>query len=192
MSNNLLYKKYSKELSKMVGSDDFHKLLTNDVNNKIMKYSDLDNINNINDILKINDYRIILIETNKNSGHWCCINKYNDNVIYWFDSYSLFPDQEFEFISPEMQKILDEDTKPLSKLLNKFKQDGGKWDYNKVKFQEQKDNINTCGRHVAFYLYCVLKYNYSLEDYQNTLISLKNKNKLPYDILICEFTKVLN
>ena len=192
MSNNLLYKKYSKQLSKMVSNNDFKKMLGNSINNKIIKYSDFENIDDLNDILtEPKDYRIILIETQKNTGHWCCLLK-NNNCFEWFDSYSLYPDQEFEFISPEMQKILDEDNKPLSKLLNKFKQNGGKWDYNKIKFQEQKPNINTCGRYCSALIYLFLKYNYNLKQFQKYFFNLKKKTNIPYDILICDFTKVLN
>ena len=119
-----------------------------------MKYSELENINDLNDILtEVKDYRIVLIESQYNVGHWTCITRNNDQYV-WFDSYGLAPDQEFQFIPVRMQKILDEGGKPLTKLLIKLKQNGGKWNYNTIKFQKQEPLINTCGRHVANYLYC--------------------------------------
>ena len=101
----------------MVGSNKFSRLLGPDANNKIMKYSELESVNDLNDLLLPQDYRIILIETKNNVGHWTAITR-NDNLIVWFDSYGLAPDQEFEFIPVKMQQILDEQGKPLTKLIN--------------------------------------------------------------------------
>jgi hypothetical protein len=84
--DNLYYKKYAKQLSKMVASNEFQKMLGPEVNNKIMKYSDLEGIKDLNDIMtEPKDYRIILIETQRNTGHWTTILKYNDKYFEWFD-----------------------------------------------------------------------------------------------------------
>jgi len=180
------------QLSKMVGSNEFYKLLGKSVNTKIMKYSELENINDLNDILtEVKDYRIVLIESQYNVGHWTCITRNNDQYV-WFDSYGLAPDQEFQFIPVRMQKILDEGGKPLTKLLSKLKQNGGKWNYNTIKFQKQETGINTCGRHVVNYLYCFLNFGFSLKDYQNAMITVRNETDLSYDEIVCECTKVLN
>ena len=56
------------------------------------------------------DYLIILIETARNTGHYTTLLKYNDKCFEWFDSYGLKVDSEFEFISPEIQSMLDEKT----------------------------------------------------------------------------------
>jgi hypothetical protein len=55
-----------------------------------------------------------------------------------------------------------------------------------------KDGINTCGRHVANYLYCFLNYKYSLKDYQNAMILAKKETNLSYDEIVCECTEILN
>ena len=151
---------YSKEMAKMVGSNEFSRLLGPDANNKIMKYSELESVNDLNDLLLPQDYRIILIETKNNVGHWTAITR-NDNLIVWFDSYGLGPDQEFEFIPVKMQQILDEQGKPLTKLINKWigaatslpgmqgaAKNKIKINYNTIEFQQQKKGINTCGRWV--------------------------------------------
>ena len=39
---------YSKEMAKMIGSNDFSLLLGPDANNKIMKYSELESVNDLN------------------------------------------------------------------------------------------------------------------------------------------------
>ena len=58
---------YSKEMAKMVGSNEFSRLLGPDANKKIMKYSEVKSVNDLNDLLLPQDYRIILIETKNDS-----------------------------------------------------------------------------------------------------------------------------
>ena len=191
--DNLYYKKYAKQLSKMVASNEFQKMLGPEVNNKIMKYSDLEGVKDLNDIMtEPKDYRIILIETQRNTGHWTTILKYNDKYFEWFDSYSLKPDAEFEFISPEMQEILDERQHILTILLNKVLLKGGKWIYNNIKFQKQAENVNTCGRFCCFRLFMFMKLNYNLKQFQDFMINQKKLPNKPFDCLICDFTKVLD
>jgi len=192
-NEKLLYKKYAKELSKMVASNEFEKMLGKSVNSKIIKYSELENYNDLNDLLTENkDYRIILIETNFNTGHYCCLLKYNDNYFEWFDSYGFPPDVEFNFIPIHIQEILDEKYKILTVLLNKVLLKGGKYIFNDIKFQKQAANIDTCGRFCCFTLYMFLKYNYNLKMFQEFMINQKKLTNKPYDILICDFTKPLN
>ena len=189
---NNIYKEYKKQLSKMVSNIEFKKMLGPEVNNKILKYPDLENINDLNEILtEPKDYRIILILTQGNSGHWTTISLNNGKYV-WFDSYGLKPDAEFDFISPEMQSILDEKDHVLTKLLNKAVSNGGSWTYNKIKFQLQEPEINTCGRWVTSYVFLFLKHNYTLEQFQQYFINWKNQTNLPFDILVCEFTKKLD
>jgi len=177
----------------MVASNEFQKMLGPEVNNKIMKYSDLEGVKDLNDIMtEPKDYRIILIETQRNTGHWTTILKYNDKYFEWFDSYGLKPDAEFEFISPEMQEILDERQHILTILLNKVLLKGGKWIYNNIKFQKQAENVNSCGRWTITRLYFFMKLNYNLKQFQDFFINWKKRTNLPFDILVVEFTKVLN
>ena len=42
---------YSKQMAKMVGSNEFSKMLGPDANNKIIKYSELESVNDLNDLL---------------------------------------------------------------------------------------------------------------------------------------------
>jgi hypothetical protein len=172
---------YSKEMAKMVGSNEFSRLLGPDANKKIMKYSELKSVNDLNDLLLPQDYRIILIETKNNVGHWTAITR-NDNLIVWFDSYGLAPDQEFEFIHVKMQQILVEQGKPLTKLINKW------IGANTIKFQQQKEGINTCGRHCCLFLYAFL-HGFSLKQYQNQMVMEKQQTGLTYDEIVCYCTK---
>lgn len=181
------------QMAKMVSSEEFNKMLGSDASKHIIRYSDLENKNDINEVIPTAiGYRIILIETKQNTGHWTTLVKYSNKNIVWFDSYGLAPDQEFEFIPVRMQQLLDEQSKPLTRILQTFKANGGTWNYNTIKFQQMKDGINTCGRHVANYLYYFLNYKYTLKDYQNAMILAKKETNLSYDEIVCECTETLN
>jgi hypothetical protein len=183
---------YSKEMAKMVGSNDFSKMLGSDANNKIMKYSGFEDKNDINEVIpESRGYRIVLIETKHNTGHWTCLVRYDEKTLVWFDSYGLAPDQEFDFIPVKMQEILDEQAKPLTRLLKNFKSIGGKYNYNTIKFQQQIDGINTCGRWVTSYLYAFL-HGFSLKQFQNEMIMEKQQSGLTYDEVVVQCTKPLN
>jgi hypothetical protein len=91
-----------------------------------------------------------------------------------------------------MQEILDERQHILTILLNKVLLKGGKWIYNNVKFQKQAENVNSCGRWTITRLYFFLKHNYTLKQFQDFFINWKKRTNLPFDILVVEFTKVLN
>jgi hypothetical protein len=153
--------------------------------NKIIKYSDLDEYNNINDLLTFDkDYRFILLETTgRNTGHWTCIMRYN-NTIEYFDSYGVRPDGEFIYISKYIQKILGQDKRTLKNLmktdlnLNSI--------YNKIKFQQNIEEISTCGRHCILRV-SLMKYGYTLEQYINFMTKQKKEYDKPYDILVCDW-----
>ena len=86
MSNN--------EMAKMIASNEFCKMLGKGV--KVIKYSELENHSDINQVIpEPKGYRIILIETKQNTGHYVCLLKYNEKSYVYFDSYGLYPDQEY-------------------------------------------------------------------------------------------------
>lgn len=71
---------------------------------KIIKYSDLKHITNIDELLQPPNYECILLyETSDNNGHWTCIYRYG-NKINFFDSFGLKPDDEFHKITIDYRK----------------------------------------------------------------------------------------
>jgi hypothetical protein len=178
------YEKMKAKLAHMVSDTDFDRFFT-DANKKLLKYSELENINNIDELLPDNrDYRIILTESQKNSGHWCCITKQN-NVYTWFDSYGEKPDGELKYISAIMNKMLGQDKKNLSRILKTIKQPNQLL-YNETKYQKLKDGINTCGRWCICFL-LLSHIGYDLAEFKNFIELNCNKYNMPPDILICHF-----
>jgi len=178
------YEKMKSKLAHMVSDADFDRFFV-DANKKLLKYSELENIKDINELLPDNrDYRIILTESQQNSGHWCCITKQN-NVYTWFDSYGEKPDGELKFIPAIMNKMLGQDKKHLSRILKTIKEPNQIL-YNETKYQKLRDGINTCGRWCICFL-LLSHIGYDLAEFKNFIELNCKKYNMPPDILICEF-----
>lgn len=134
------------------------------VNTNIIDYKQLYDVKDIKDILK-NGSCIILYETSPHVGHWTCL-KENGDTIYFFDSYGLLIDDEFNFISKAFIKNnYYNDKTRLRKLL--YYSDYKNIEYNEKQLQSKNGNVSTCGR------YCVLfaKYNNTLDEFVEILSS---------------------
>jgi hypothetical protein len=179
-----LYNQYKSKLAEMVSDSDFHRFLP-DVDGKIIKYADLEQYPTM-DVLMPNqdDYRIILTETKKNSGHWCCLLKYK-NCYEWFDSYGLRPEGEMSFIPTAMKEMLGETKHQLSRLFNTLPEDA-LGIYNKKKLQVLKDGINTCGRFTICRLQMAM-FGYDLDEFLNFLKRQKTDTGKPYDVLMVDW-----
>ena len=103
-------------ISKALSDADILHALDNDVN--IVKYSELRNMKNIDDLLKY-DRAVILFELKKNNGHWCSVIR-NKNSIIFTDSYGMFPENELNYVPVSFKFISKQDRGYLLKLLYIF------------------------------------------------------------------------
>tara|TARA_R110002073_G_scaffold53343_3_gene137742 strand:+ start:12233 stop:12766 length:534 start_codon:yes stop_codon:yes gene_type:complete len=106
----------------------------------ILSYHNLENVSDINDILK-NGACIILYETHYNVGHWCAlfVNVENNNIIEFFDPYGKAPDTELRYA---LYNLVN--GKPyLTNLLEKSKYEVS---YSNERLQTWDKDTNTCGR----------------------------------------------
>ncbi len=154
----------------------------NDVNKHIIKYSEFQNYNKINQILKYNkDYKIVLIENTTNNGHWILIMRYN-NTIEIFNSYGLKPSEDLKYMNNNY--YLGQDEKYLNNILdnsmNEFK-----IIFNTYRFQKMEEGINTCGRWLILRYIMLRDYNMDLYKFIEFFKKLKKeyKNK-PNDYII--------
>lgn len=149
----------------------------------IIRYPEFNNMKSIDEAFTQNNAVIIFFEINDaNSGHWCCMIK-NNNQIEFFDPYGLKIDGEWKYTTLHNRKELNEQFKPLSKLLKKS---GYKIIHNPYKIQQFEFPFNkqiirpsTCGRHSALRL---LNKNLTLE--QHILDTYTKNNKLGEDDII--------
>jgi hypothetical protein len=151
---------------------------------KIIKYNELDNYKNIDALLpKPKDYVIILIEQAPNEGHWVCICK-NHGTIYYFDPYGNRATEDLEWNDKETNRLLDQDRKYILNLLNNSPYPVF---YNDFRYQKMEPNINTCGRHVIFFIVNNQIYDRTLEEYYTFMQCLKKAYKVSYDEIVSTF-----
>tara|TARA_Y100000310_G_scaffold342068_1_gene443596 strand:- start:3643 stop:4131 length:489 start_codon:yes stop_codon:yes gene_type:complete len=139
----------------------------------ILKYSDIKNYNDIDDLLH-NDKCIILYETKHNSGHWTCIYKHN-KTIYFFDPYGNNFTEQTKFIPKYINTKLKQEHNKLIKLLYNSPY---KVEYNEHQLQKYQKGVNTCGR------WCIIRLQYpelSIKEFNKLF---KNKKLSPDDIIL--------
>jgi len=148
---------------------------------KILSYPDLLKARSIDEVLDEKGRLMLLYLTeNQSTGHWVCLLKLrNKPVIEYFDPYGGFkPDGEKKWLSHEQQAEFGQDTDHLTKLL---KASPYTLKSNAVKFQKDRRDNNTCGRHCLTRLY--LKH-LSLPEYTKLLKS----TGIPADDFVSGFT----
>jgi hypothetical protein len=149
----------------------------------ILKYSDIDKYPSIDKLIPGKQgFKIILVESSFNSGHWVCLLKYNDTIEY-FDPYGLKPSIGIDGNSYLKNKQLNQDVKHLNILLNDAL---GKYNilYNKIKFQKLNPDIATCGRHVIFRCSLFKTLNMNIYQYIEFFDEMKKKFKLTPDEIV--------
>ena len=171
-----------KLVHKPLSDDDLRRVLGDDL--KILKYSDLDNYNDLDELLPNPvDYCIILYEERLNSGHWVCLCKY-DGIIEYFDPYGFKPDRPLKWISMKKRRMLDQDTPDLTHLLGRER-----YISNSVKYQDPDDFVNTCGSHCCHRIYRLKNGGTTLEQYHDFMKSIQQRFDIGYDFIVDEFVR---
>ncbi len=117
----------------------------------ILTYPDLDNFNNIDEVLGGCGMAILLYLVDENKGHYACIFRRSKNILEFFDSYGIYPDDELDFNSDAHNNSLDQELPFLKRLIKKSNYDKIIW--NEIPVQRRVAEIATCGRHCAFRLF---------------------------------------
>lgn len=181
MKKKQLIDHYKKKLQYFITDDDIKRWLGPESESKIIKYSDLANYNSLEDLLpNETDYKIILVESEVNSGHWTCIMR-KGNKYETFDSYGGIIDHELNYIPNSTKQYLGEDKKYLGGLLK-----GHKIIYNKKKLQAENDNICTCGRWTIARILSFLM-GWKLKDFQDKLKEVSEETGKPFDIIVTDW-----
>ena len=97
-----------------------------------------------------------------------------DGILEYFDSYALDVDQELNFISNVMKRMLGENTKQLTKLIDNSEY---KCIYNHTKLQSHLNFDDTCGRWVTSRI-LNFKKGMNLKQYINYLNFMVEQNDL--------------
>jgi hypothetical protein len=148
---------------------------------KIILYPDLYKYKNLDEILGVSGTCIILFESQPNYGHWVCIMRRNNDVEF-FNSYGGYPDDTLKHIEKKFAINSHQDKPYLSLLMINCPYN---LSYNEFKFQKEKGDIKTCGRH------CVVRAkhkNLDIYDYKEKLDALCQKYDTDYDGIVTMMT----
>ena len=105
-----------------------------------------------------------------------------DRLFTFFDSYGIRFDSELKWLSWKTRLQLNEAVPYLTHLLK-----GERYDYKKVKYQEDKPKIETCGDHVCHFLYCFSKHEMDLDKYKEYMNKLRKEMDQSYDYVVASF-----
>lgn len=119
-------------------------------------------------------------------GHWVgMIIKPKIKMIYYMDSYGIYPDDQLEFIPDEYRNETGQSIRDvgifLYRAINEF---GYRVRYNNVRLQGKGNHIGTCGRYVGMFLYS----GGSPEEFASSIKKLV-KGKRTADDVIVELTR---
>ncbi len=185
MDKEKVINKYKTELKKMVSEDDFIRNFGLDVKDKIMKYSELEKFNTIDDLIPDkDDFRILLIESEPRVGHWCCLIRKGDTVEF-FDSYGKTHKGELKYIPKIINKMLNQPDDYLTRIMKSSKNPI----FSTLKLQNDSPIVCTCGRHVIARILCG-KAGYNLDDYEKLVNKECKKREMPPDILVCHWVPI--
>lgn len=117
---------------------------------RILIYSELENFQNIEEAFDGQDSLIILYQHFERVGHWCGLIRntswLKSNQLYFFDPYGLRIDSEIQFSEFQIRRHQGQKVPHLSHLI---RQSGYSVISNDYKYQSNKHDINTCGRHTG-------------------------------------------
>lgn len=112
----------------------------------ILRYEELEDITNIDQILQPHGAAVILYQLEEGFGHWCALLKQSDNTLEFFGSYGLKIDEQLKYAKYNLRRHNGVETPHLSHLI-------GQSNYtvisNTAKLQKFKKDVNTCGRWVS-------------------------------------------
>ena len=108
---------------------------------QILKYSDLRQFDDIDDLFTLSPFRIVLLEDDVKKGHWVIVFKV-DGIYYYFNSYGTQADYDLDVVPRLVRMCLGESRREFRRLLH-----GRKMWHNPVKWQGATSQ--TCGRWVA-------------------------------------------
>ena len=151
---------------------------------KIIKYADLDNYKDIYQLLPNRmDFCFILTESEHNSGHWTLLIR-DDDVFEYFDSYGVSPKNILDYIPYHMNRKLGNNYQEDIGMIIKSIKPTDKFIYNKIKFQTESPNINTCGRWCIARLSLFLSDNLNLKEFTKLMKTKAKQLKMTNDEFI--------
>lgn len=138
---------------------------------KILRYRDLLNYDNIDDILKPYNNFVLLYEQKPRYGHWVCVIFHEDtDTLEYYDPYGFFIDEVLDYVDTDFKNQSGQSFPYLSYL---FYISPYNIIYNNKKLQEKKNSVATCGRHI---ISRILLKDIPLKEYQDIFKTVRKVN----------------
>lgn len=164
-----------------MGDDNIRKYFPNA---KILKYSELADIQDITQLLpQDKSFFFLLYEQSLNTGHWVVVNRYKDNgrdTICFFCSYGSKVDGPLYWNSNAKNQELGQSRPFLTELLQKS---GKQLQYNKIQYQSKASPVATCGAFATLWIKANLRDNMTLQDFHDWIAEIKKETGLSYDAI---------
>lgn len=164
-----------------MGDDNIRKYFPNA---KILKYSELADIQDITQLLpQDKSFFFLLYEQSLNKGHWVVVNRYKDNgrdTICFFCSYGNKIDGPLYWNNKAKNRELGQDRPYLTELLQKS---GKHLQYNKIQYQSKTSPVATCGAFATLWIKANLRDNMNLQDFHDWIAEIKKETGLSYDAI---------
>lgn len=164
-----------------MGDDNIRKYFPNA---KILKYSELADIQDITQLLPQNkSFFFLLYEQSLNRGHWVVVNRYMDNgrdTICFFCSYGSKVDAPLYWNSNAKNQELGQSRPFLTELLQKS---GKQLQYNRVQYQSKTSPVATCGAFATLWIKANIRDNMNLQDFHDWIAEIKKETGLSYDAI---------
>lgn len=181
----LKIKYYENKLKQMLSNDDFSKYLP-DASENLITYKELKQYRTMRQLLeKPFDYKILLIETQRNSGHWCVLVR-RENDVFWCDSYGMNPHESIGMIPTCVRKMLGQENDEVKRLYRSAEREGFDVHENDFEFQADTPNINTCGRWVLFFIECI-KEGMNFKQMEALIEKQEDRTGKPSDVLVVDY-----
>jgi hypothetical protein len=160
---------------------------------KIFMFRELKGYPSIQSILKRpRDYMILLYEHTPQNGHWVAVLRYENTIEYFcpYGTSPYSPNSPLEWNTPEENAVVDATSNYLEDLLNKAKTEGWEVIYNKMDFQEKRNNVNTCGAFCVWRVLCLMEDNMNLSAFQNGMKELHKRMGITYDEIVADAIEI--
>ena len=155
-------------------------------NAKIMRYSGLARLSDIEQLLPTDkSYVILLYENTPGSGHWVALMRYG-RTIEFFCSYGSKIDVPLRWQNPKDNAVLGQSRPFLSILLNKAK-NKFRAIHNPVAYQSSKQGVATCGAWDVMRINQMKNHNQDLQEFHDYMESVKKETGLTYDEIVVNY-----
>ena len=155
-------------------------------NAKIMRYSGLARLSDIEQLLPTDkSYVVLLYENTPGSGHWVALMRYG-RTIEFFCSYGSKIDAPLRWQNPRDNAMLGQTAPFLSQLLNKAKRKF-RAIHNPVAYQSKRDGVATCGAWDVMRINQMKNHNQDLQDFHQFMESVKKETGLTYDEIVVNY-----